>query len=267
MKDVFPAIGSVSALWIYPVKSCRGTAVREMFLGPRGPKGDRRLMLVDERNEFLTQRSEPRMTLIEAALTEEGGIRLSYLGDDLRLQIPVAGSEKDVGVWGDRVNAQDCGNLAAERLSSWLGRPCRLVAFPDGGRRIRPDGREGLTAFADAEPVLLTSVASLAELNGLLTTPVTMERFRPNIVVEGPPAWQEDDWFRLGIGSAEIEVVKPCARCPIVGVEPETGERDDAPLRALARIRRRDGQVWFGQNARVLVPGVVRRGDPVLSIG
>lgn len=267
MKHALTVVGRVASLWVYPVKSCRGTAVDEMRLGLQGPEGDRRLMLVDEKDEFLTQRSEPQMTLIEAVLTEEGGIRLSFCGEELQLRIPFAGNERDVGVWGDRVNAKDCGDPAADRLSTWLGRPCRLVAFPEQGHRLRSDGTEGVTAFADAEPVLLTSAASLAELNGLLATPVTMERFRPNIVVVGPSAWQEDGWSRLWIGSAELEVVKPCARCPIVGVEPKTGERDDAPLQALARIRYRDGKVWFGQNARVLVPGAIRCGDPVRSVG
>ncbi len=181
-------VGSVASLWVYPVKSCRGTAVDSMQLGSRGPEGDRRLMVVDERDEFLTQRSEPRMTLIAATLTEAGGLRLRFRGEELQLRIPVAGNERRVGVWEDRVDAEDCGDHAADRLSKWLGRPCRLVVFPDGGRRLRPNGAERLTAFADAEPVLLTSAASLAELNGLLTTPVTMERFRPNIVVEGPSA-------------------------------------------------------------------------------
>lgn len=253
----------VAALWVYPVKSCRGVAVESMELGPMGPEGDRRFMIAGEDGRFLSQRSLPRMTLIRTAPLAGGGVRLAWEGDVLEIPFPEAGETREVAVWNDRVQALDCGETAASWLRERLGVPCRLVAFPESGRRLRQGGEVRSTAFADAEPVLVTSEASLEEVNSVLERPAPMERFRPNLVVGGAAAWEEDGWRVLDVGGAVLEITRPCARCAIVAVDPETGARDTAPLKALAGMRRWDGEVWFGQNARVAVPGRVRLGDPV----
>ena len=253
----------VAALWLYPVKSCRGAPVEFLDLGPLGPEGDRRFMIVDREGRFLSQRSHPRMTLIRATPRPEGGVRLAWEEETVEVPFPMAGALRTVEIWRDRVEALDCGDAVASWLHARLGVPCRLVAFPPGGRRLRPDGRPRSTAFADAEAVLVTGEASLAEINASLARPVPMERFRPNLVVAGAAPWAEDGWKRLEIGRAVLELTRPCARCAIVAVDPGTGTRDTAPLRALGELRRRDGEVWFGQNARVLAPGRVRLGDPV----
>jgi len=254
----------IGSLWIFPVKSCRGFTVEWVRLGIRGAEGDRRFAVVDKDGRFLSQRTHPGMTRILPRPVSGGGVRLEAPGQEPLEVVPEPGMEPvEVRVWNDRLGAVDCGEAAARWLSRCLGVPVRLAWLPGDGPRVRPDGSRRMTAFADAEPVLLVTDGSLAEVSREAGEDVGAERFRPNIVVHGAAAWAEDGWRRIRVGEAELEIVRPCARCPIVGLDPATGVRQSAALRALGRIRRRDGEVWFGQNARVIVPGTVQTGDPV----
>ena len=254
----------MASVWVYPVKSCRGFTVEGVRFGARGPEGDRRFAVVDAGGRFVSQRSMPRMTRIRPRPLAGGGVRLEAEGAAPFEVRPERGwPPLEVAVWNDRLRAVDCGAAAARWLSEFLERPVRLAWLPDDGPRVRPDGSLRPAAFADAEPVLVITESSLAELEREAGRPVGAERFRPNVVVGGVPAWEEDAWRRIRVGWAVLEIVKPCARCPIVAVDPETGRRDPAALRALGRIRRWDGEVWFGQNARVVAAGEVRAGDRV----
>ena len=146
------------------------------------------------------------------------------------------------------------GDAAAEWFSSLVGHSMRLLVDVD----------EGAVAFADAYPLLLTSRASLDDLNRRLRTPVPMDRFRPNVVIDGPPAWNEDTWASLRIGDVLLEVAKPCARCVVVNTDQTTGARDPEPLKELAKFRLAPGQgAMFGVNANHDGPGTLRVGDPV----
>ncbi len=257
----------VSGLWRYPVKSLRGLACERLEIGPRGPVGDREWMLVDPGGRFLSQRQLPRMALVDVALTPDG-IRLSAPGrQPIDIARPRGGARVPVQIWGDACEGEPAGPEADAWLSGYLGTPCRLVRFPsEQVRQVdRRYAREGdQVGFADGFPLLLITQASLDHLNARLEQPVDMRRFRPNLVIAGAAPHAEDQWRRLRIGELEFEVAKPCSRCPIPGIDPDTGEKAQAPLLALAQYRRgEDNKIYFGQNLLHRGEGELRLGQPV----
>lgn len=257
----------LSQIFVYPIKSARGTAVAETLLDTAGPVRDRRWMLVDEQGVFLSQRKLPRMALIcprfegaDLVVTAPGMsplLILSWSGE---------GEWLSVKIWRDRLELPHPNQAYSDWFSTFLSQPCRLVHLPDTVARPveapynRPEWRVSL---ADGYPLLLATQASLDLLNERLRVPVGIERFRPNLVISGTAAHEEDNWRSLRIGSVEIAVVKPCARCSTVLVDPSTGQLGIEPLRTLARYRRRPRSVMFAQNGLVVNPGQVRVGTPV----
>ncbi|MCB8880946.1 MOSC domain-containing protein [Acidisoma cellulosilytica] len=265
----------VADICVYPVKALQGGSVRATEVEPWGLLRDRRWMVVKPDGRFLTQREIPAMARIRAKATDDG-LRLSTgARDDLAITVPAAGAQhRHVTVWRDEVPALDAGETAADWLSAALGIPCGLVYLADTSVRSvdpdysRPDDR---TAFNDGFPVLLANTASLDALNAAMAHSIPMARFRPNIVISGSTAWEEDRWRRIRIGSVTFRIVKPCSRCIVTTVDQETGERPDKtePLKTLGRMRRAPGGVMFGQN---LIPdgvGQIAVGDRVeiLEIG
>ena len=246
----------LESITIYPVKAMRGIAVQEAVVEPWGLAGDRRWMVVDPVGRCLTQRELPGMTAVTAAL-EGTGITLSAPGMD-PLHVPEPNRPAEVTIWGGKVSAWEAGPDAAAWLASALGHPCRLVHMgdPAAARPLDPAyARPGDTVnFADGFPVLAINTGSLDDLNARLAQPVPANRFRSNLVVSGAPAWAEDGWRLLRVGSVAFRVPKPCARCVVVTVDQDTGTkpRDREPLRTLTGFRRDGaGHVLFGQN---LVP-------------
>ena len=255
------------SLHVYPVKSARGLSPLEWPAGERGFDGDRRFMIVEPGGHFLSQRVLPRMALIE--VTPEGErLRLSAPGLSLEVPLrPRAGEPRRVEVWGDEMDAISLGKEPARALGQFLGRDCELVYLPDESRReVDPDyAPPGLTVgFADGFPYLLATTASLAEL-ARLGADVPMDRFRPNLVVDGAAPFEEDAWSEIAVGEVRFRVVKPCGRCTIPNVDQRTAEVGVEPARTLAQHRKRDGQVYFGQNLIALTSGRVRVGDPVTA--
>jgi uncharacterized protein YcbX len=256
----------VDALFIYPVKSCGGIAVAAARVTPRGLEHDRRWMVTDERGLFLSQRTEPEMALVRTALAGDG-FALSREGLD-PLALPFVydgGARVEVEVWGDPVLA-----VRHDEGSAWfsraLGRPVQLVCMPDEALRpVEPDyAREGdIVSFADGFPLLVANRASLEAMEQEGGAPIDMRRFRPNLVVSGTPAWAEDAWAALTIGGVYLRTPKPCARCSIPGVDPDTAAITKEPLRTLARLRTRDSKTWFGINAIPDGDGVLHVGDTV----
>lgn len=256
---------SVQALHVYPVKSLRGIAVPAATVTDRGLEHDRRFMVVDEAGRFLTQRTLPRMSLVSAHL-EPPALRLSAPARaDLLLPLrPAGGDILGVEVWRDRCDALSLGPEAARWLGEFLGLRCRLVYMPDatfrGTSQVYAPGRVG---FADAYPFLVTSTSSLAEL-ARRGGGVPMERFRPNIVVDGAPPFAEDRWKEFRIGPVSFRMTKPCVRCAITTVDPALGAVAGAePLRTLATFRRCEEGVLFGMNAVHEGTGAIRVGDAV----
>ena len=260
----------LSELHLYPIKSCGGVSVRSAALDRFGLVGDRRWMLVDERNVALTQRESNTMALIHTEVIS-GGLRISLEGEALEVAIPLFpnATGTEVTVWGDKVQALDGGEEAARWLSERLSRQCRIVFMPDDSRRLvdKNFAKTGETvSFADGYPLLLISQASLDDLNGRLETPVPMNRFRPNLVVSGCAPFEEDRWKRIRIGDVEFDLPKPCARCVMPSIDQRTGMRDRAINRVLASYRRREGTIYFGQNLLYREMGILNISAPVKVI-
>ena len=260
----------VVGLYRYPVKSLRGHALAQATVEPIGLAGDRRWMVVDEALRFLTIRQIPAMTTVDADLTNAGIVlRHAEAGEAAvatpGLETPLA----TVLIWKDQVAARIVDGPGAALLTRVLGRPVRLAWLDDPrARPVDPEfgAPDDHTSFADGYPALLTTVESLADLNGRLPAALDMRRFRPNIVVAGAPAWAEDGWLRVAIGAATFRVVKPCARCVITTRDPDTGAQTDPhePLRTLGSFHRAsNGGVIFGQNLVTDATGEIAVGDPV----
>jgi hypothetical protein len=258
---------TLSALTSYPIKSCRGIALHEARVEERGLELDRRWMLVDGEGVFLTQRQHPTMALLGVDL-HDGGLVVKAPGrEDLRIPFDDRGERVNVRIWNDTVQAALVGHGTAEWFSAFLGVPVRLVFLPEEIRRPvdprhAPAGYH--TGFSDGYPILLISEASLEDLNSRLRQPVSPNRFRANLVVRGCVPYAEDTWRSFRIGSCVFRIVKPCARCVVTTVNPETGERETEPLKTLEQYRRKDGKVLFGQNVIAETLGSIRIGDTVV---
>ncbi|MDT7709371.1 MAG: uncharacterized protein QOG20_4978 [Pseudonocardiales bacterium] len=251
----------------YPVKSCRGHALDTALVEPWGLEGDRRWMLVDDEGVAVTARQLPRMVLVTPEPTDDGLLVSAPGVEPLTVPVPAGGPLLDVQVWADKVVATPAADAAHAWFSAVLGTSVRLVHLDDPTRRhTDPDYglSTDLVSFADGYPLLLATEESLAALGELVGEPVSMTRFRPNVVVAGAPAWSEDRWRRVRLGEATFRVVKACGRCVLTTIDPATAEKGPEPLRTLARHRRWGGKVWFGVNLVPDTPGAVLRvGDPV----
>jgi len=267
----------VSELNIYPIKSCKGTALQQAEIGPYGIVGDRALMVTTPDGKFITQRELERMALIRPVLGENSSVTLTAPDmAELKVRLSREGPRLTGQVWRSTVSVTDQGEAAAEWLSTFLGQPLRLVGpASDFTRKLNPDyakRERDETAFADGYPVLLISQAALDELNERLVVkgaePVPMNRFRPNIVVSGCEAFAEDTWTQIRIGEVVFDLVKPCPRCPIPTIDQEAGVRTREPIKTLNEYRRTaDGSVMFGQNLIHANAGRVQVGDEVEVLG
>ncbi len=271
----------VSACFTYPLKSGKGIEVARLVLDQRGPRHDRLWMLVHAEPEkqglFITQRDRgcEKLALVQALPGEGGVLSIAAPG---RPGITVSGDgyfrfSGAVEIWGEFCEALDAGDEAAGWFSEYLGFPCRLVRIPDDFVRptepeySRPGDQVG---FADKYPVLVTNTASLEALRAKMdrSETVNMERFRPNVVLDGLEAFEEDVVCRIRIGEVDLEFVKPSIRCKITRIDQETAEMpSEEPLATLRRLRHGNAEglkgVFFGQNAIPRSVGEIRMGDTV----
>ena len=266
----------ISALHVYPLKGARPLPAATPVVGVEGlasgGSGDRQWMVIDAQGRFVTQRSHPRLALVATA-SAPGALSLSAGGDAVALPLqPPSGAARDVTVWRSHVRGFDEGDAAAQLLSSWLGSDVRLVRFdPSRPRRCNPDyvGASGAhTRFADGYPVLVIGSASLADLNERLVAhgeePVPMDRFRPNIVIDGLDPYAEDHVDTLAVGTVTLKLVKPCTRCEVTTTNQQSAQRGAEPLRTLGTYRHHPtlAGIVFGMNA-IVVSGA---GQP-LNVG
>ena len=258
----------VHSLWIYPVKSLAGIAVDEFELDDFGPVSDRRWMIIDDAGKFVTQRTVPELARIGVAL-EQGSVELAIPGEG-RFTLTPTDDRVETSVWNDGVMAQLAQSKVSDALSRFCGRPLRLAFMPSSSfRRVDPTrvAQERRVSFADGFPLLVTNLASLDDLNRRLEHPVEMRRFRPNVVVEGTEAWAEDHWRTLRLDACRLTLAKPCSRCVLTTVDPQTGVKDPGtqPLRTLSGFRRTEEGVIFGMNAIHDSMGRIRIGDAVIA--
>lgn len=257
----------LSQIFVYPIKSARGIAVSEIRVGVSGPERDRRWMLVDEDGLVLTQRTLPRMALLAPRLDGEDMVVEAPGMEPLKIRSwRGEGDEVRVRIMGDELRVPHPDPKYSAWFSGFLGQPCRLVHLPD--TVVRPveapyDKAPWRVSLADAYPLLVLGQASLDLLNEKLEVAVTVQRFRPNLVIMGSAAHEEDNWPRIRLGEVEIALVKACARCAIPLVDPVTAETGAEPLKTLTQYRKTSNKVLFAQNALVITPGVVRVGAAV----
>jgi uncharacterized protein YcbX len=260
---------TVSELFIYPVKSLGGISVGSALLTDRGFEHDRRWMLVDGNNRFMTQREWHSMALLQVEIKENGlhiyhkqqpaeGIHIPFL--------PSIDEKAQVQVWDDVCEARYVCPRADAWLSNMLRTSCRLVYMPDNSRRL-VDGRyainEEITSLSDGYPVLMIGQASLDDLNGRMALPLPMNRFRPNIVFSGGHPYEEDTMAHYTMNGIDFYAVKPCARCVMTTIGQDDAVAAKEPLKTLAGYRNRDNKIYFGQNILYAGNGVVRVGDTI----
>ena len=264
----------ISELNYYPIKSCAGIAMEELVIGPRGPRHDRGWVVVDANGKFLSQRSHPKMALIRTHVKGET-LTVETPGEP-SLSFPISGSKNSprlgVTVWKDAVDGQAESAALDEWFSRVLGIPARLARIADGAARVKTRANHHGTyevGFADSASFLLTARASLEDLNRRLgelappVSPMLMNRFRPNLVVEGTEPYAEDGWREIAVGPIRFPTIYACGRCTITTVDQRTAERGSEPLRLLTQYRRRGTEIPFGVRMIHSGEGVIRRGDEV----
>ena len=258
---------TITSLHIYPVKSTTGLSLQKSAVGPRGLAHDRRYAIVDPDGQIITAREEPHLLGLAASL-DEAGVQLF----DSKRQTSISlskgqGAAQRVGVFDRETQGLGSSEAVDAWLSAYLGRPCHLVFMDDTIHRPvlerhggQPDDQ---VSYADQCPILLISEASLEDLNSRLDSPVTMQHFRPNVVVKGCEAFAEDTWSRVEINGLAYRVSQRCERCVFTTIDPKTftPHKRQEPLRTLATYRRLPkGGVGFGVH---LVP----QGTGSLAVG
>lgn len=260
--------GQIAQLMIYPVKSCAGVAVAEAVLLETGLQWDRHWMVVDADGLFVSQRECARMALVRPQIEADSLLLHAPGMPELRVPLQARGATLRVQVWDDVVDALDTGPEAAQWLQAFLGAPAqRLVCFDPAAQRACSTkwtgGLAASTQFADGYPVLVTTDSAMDELNTRLAAmdhpAVGMARFRPNVVLSGLLPHDEDHLGPLevledGIAVAGLQLVKPCARCPIPNIDPATAESHPGvgdALQAYRQDARVNGAITFGMNAIV----------------
>jgi len=261
----------VSQLYIYPIKSLGGIALDKATVTDRGFQHDRRWMLVDYNNRFISQREVHQMALLKPALTNQG-FKVTHSVKQSSYTVPFDTAKNEfaeVSIWDDTCTGQFVNDEADEWFSSMLGIPCRLVYMPDETHRItdqRYTSENSITSFSDAYPFLLIGQSSLDDLNGKLTDTLPMNRFRPNIVFTGGDPYQEDMMHTFTIGDITFHGVKLCARCVITTIDQENGISGKEPLKTLARYRSKNKKIMFGQNLSHEGLGEIEIGDKLRII-
>jgi len=259
---------TVTSLYKYPIKSASTTKLKNATIDRFGIQGDRRWMLVNENNHFLTQRQLPQMTLINVSETAQG---LLVDFNNSMLEISLASILDNairckVTVWHDTCEAYQASNDINEWFSLALKTTCKLVYMPGSTiRLVDPNYTSGneTVSFADGFPLLLTTEASLTELNRYFPEHVNMIRFRPNLVIDGDTPFEEDHWKKIRVGTMDFAVVKPCARCVIPTINPETANKNPGIFHTLQQYRSKNSEVYFGQNIVAGGEGVIHVGDQV----
>jgi uncharacterized protein len=270
VADFSPELdGTLSQLYIHPIKSCGGINSDSATLIETGLEWDRQWMVVDPQGQMLTQRQWPRMALIMPTLRSNDLVLRAPGMLALHVRLDTVEATTRAQVWDDIVKAYDMGDVAAQWFSDFLKTPARLVRFdPEEVRPSDPAWTSGVaaqSAFSDGFPLLVTNAASLQDLNDKLLAKgvpaVTLQRFRPNLVISGWQAFDEDNVDELEIttdnGPVILRLVKPCVRCSIPNVDPHTAETAHEPGDTLASYRadaRIKGGITFGMNA-VIVSG------------
>ena len=261
---------TISALYIYPVKSLAGFSVAEAAVTAKGFEHDRRWMLVDKAGKFITQRESHAMALLQTAITSDGLYIFHKQSPDKNITIPflsTPGEVKKVKVWDDECEAWVYGNVINDWFSEILEIDCELVYMPDETNRLVDAGYakdNETTSFSDGYPFLIIGQSSLDELNKKLSTPLKVDRFRPNIVFTSGEPHAEDNWKHFTINEIDFFGVKTCGRCMITTIDQQTSGAGKEPLKTMATYRSFDNKIKFGMNLLHKGIGCVKVGDKII---
>jgi hypothetical protein len=257
----------VSAINIYPVKGLGGIALNESYVTIKGLKYDRRWMIVDEQNQFISQRNFPHLCLFKIEIVDLG-FQISFHESNIVLPFEIEeGQAVNVKIWNDEVSALKANEIINDFFSELLRIKCSLVFMPNYTNRWIDKSfvNNNLpVSFADGYPILMIGQASLNLLNSKLEKPMLMDRFRPNIVFEGAEPHQEDLWNNFIIGSVFMQGVKPCARCQVITINQQDATTNKEPLKTLSSYRNFDHKINFGQNVISKNEGVIKIGDSII---
>ncbi|HNP20806.1 MAG TPA: MOSC domain-containing protein [Panacibacter sp.] len=259
---------TVSELFIYPIKSAGGKAVDSARLTATGFEHDRRWMLIDDNNRFISQRENPWLALLEAGVTNHGievkhkhsAASFTVVFNELKQQ------QIEVAIWDDVCPAQLVSDKANAWFSEILDMRCRLVYMPETTKRkVDPHYafNSETTSFSDGFPLLMLGQSSLDDLNKRLTESLPVNRFRPNIMFTGGEPFEEDQLEHFVINGIDCFAVKPCARCTITTTNQQTSERSKEPLATLATYRKNNNNIYFGQNLLYKGYGTINVGDNI----
>lgn len=256
-------------IYIYPVKSLGGIALTQAEVQQTGLQHDRRWMLVDQEGNFLSQRAFTQMAMLQVSLANDGLV-ITHKKESLQpLTISfdtTTGKELTVQIWDDVCKALEVNKIANEWFSTALQINAQLVYMPATTHRlvdINYAGNNEVVSFADAYPVMMIGQSSLDDLNNRLAQPVLTNRFRPNLVFDGGPAFCEDTFASFNIGQVAFSAVKPCARCVLTTINQESGEKGNEPLKTLSTFRKVNNKILFGQNLLQLNAGTIKVGDEI----
>ncbi|MEQ1531315.1 MAG: MOSC N-terminal beta barrel domain-containing protein [Methylococcales bacterium] len=260
----------LNGIVVYPVKSLMGITVPSWQVSATGLQHDRKWMLIDNDGHFLSQRVLPRMALIKTAICGAQLILSAQDMADLHLPLqPTSGQPVSCVIWHDQCTALWISSEADQWFSEFLKQPCRLVYQPDSSvRQVDPAyaNTADQVAFSDGFPFLIISENSLVSLNQAMNLDLTMNRFRPNLIISGCAAYAEDSWREIRIGHIDFRLPKPCSRCSVPTIDPETAETGKEPLSTLNRLRKWQNKVYFGQNALHNQVGQLTVGDNIQII-
>jgi uncharacterized protein len=260
----------LSDIITYPVKSLGGIYMGNARVKERGLQFDRRWMLVDTKGKCITQRENVLLADLTCSINNDFIIISSKSRKDLKHMMPLEISDHTsrlgVQVWDSSINASLVGKEADEFFSEAIGQSCHIVFIDQKSKRKANQlmtGQKTSLSFADAYPYLILSKASLEDLNTRLDKPVEMDRFRPNLVIDGLKPYGEDSIKEIKVSNIRFKIVKPCPRCVIPTIDPQTYKFGKEPLKTLATYRTVGNQVMFGVNAIALDYGKIQVQDPV----
>ena len=251
----------------YPVKGLLGNSLSCAGVNKRGLAMDRRWMLTDESGNFLSQRQLPDLTQFIPVFHENLTIKHLPSGSEKKIEITEFDQIRKVEVWGQYCSAHGTSNEINRWLSEILNQKVDLVYMDDHDlRAIESADVDDIVSFADGYPILMANNASLNDLNSKLTSPIEMNRFRPNIVVEGDVPFAEDNWKRIKIGDLTFKVAKKCARCHVINIDQDTGVSSKEPLKTLSTFRKEGNKVNFGINLIPESTGIIHHKDHVVIL-
>lgn len=261
-------MAAIKEIIIYPIKGLKGVSLEEADVEVMGLKDDRRLMLVDEAGLFISQRTHPDLLKFDIDY-HDGQITVSIGNERIRLLDKGDFHKINVQIWDHHVDARTLDPSADKWFSKHLNKKVNLVLIPDSTARIKSFQKEpgqSPVSFADGYPILVIGSASLEDLNARLESPVGMNRFRGNIILETILPFEEDRYGDFQLGTSQLRTIKPCARCQVITINPETGQEGKEPLKTLSTYRKDGNKVNFGSNVITQQIGRIRVGDELVHL-